>query len=719
MKSLVLAEKPSVAKEIARVLGCGGKQRNFYEGSKYVVTWALGHLVTLAEPEDYDPKYRTWTLEDLPMLPERMNLKVMKETSAQFRAIDRLAKRSDLSELIIATDAGREGELVARWIMKLIRWRKPFKRLWISSQTDQAIKEGFAKLRPGKQYDALYESAVCRAEADWLIGLNVTRALTVKYNDQLSAGRVQTPTLAMLLEREREIEQFQSVPYWIVSANFGTFNAKWRKSDGHDGRLASLAEAEALVRKLERKEATVRTVQTKERIEPPPLAYDLTELQRDANVRLGFSAKMTSSVLQRLYEQHKLVTYPRTDSRYLTADMVSTLPARLKGIAVGPYLPLAKPLLGAKLHITKRIVDDSKVTDHHAIIPTEEPVRLQALDADERKLYDLIVKRFLALFYPACTYDVTSVVMEADGERFYARGTILKERGWKQVYGSYTGSGGHDEADDANEADDVDAQELPILRAGQRIELKRCRIDERKTEPPARYSEATLLARMEKHNLGTPATRADIIEKLLSTDTIDRRHNVLVPTPKGKQLIGLVSDVLRSPELTARWERELEQIARGKGDSGQFMAGIREQAKVLVHEIKHSRAEYKPHNVTNSRCPDCGKSLIIKKTKRGRRLVCHDRECGYARDAEPALLNKRCPQCRKKMELREGKAGKFAHCRACNVIEMLDGDHPKGGGRSHRRQDQSLIRKYSDNVSLSSSLGDALRAALQQKEDDD
>lgn len=722
MKSLVLAEKPSVAKEIARVLGCKEKHKSSFEGPGYVVTWALGHLVELAEPEDYDPKYRTWNLEDLPIVPAKMNLKVIRETSHQYKAIAQLCKRSDIGELIIATDAGREGELVARWIMELANWRKPFKRLWISSQTDKAIREGFDKLKPGREYDRLYASAVCRAEADWLIGLNVTRALTSKYNAQLAAGRVQTPTLAMLMEREKEIAGFQPVPYWTVSADFGGFAAQWRKDERHDGRVFDQKEAEAIAARVRSKPAAVESVRTTERSEPQPLAYDLTELQRDANKRLGFSAKMTSNVLQRLYEQHKLVTYPRTDSRYLTSDMAPTFKGRLESIAVGPYAPLARALLRKPLAVTKRIVDDSKVSDHHAIIPTEQYVNLSALGADERKLYDLIVRRFLALFYPVCRYDETSLIIRAGEDRFYAKGIVQKEAGWREVYGadSWSNAGGPDDENDEEGEDGAgsgsgarSSQPLPALTAGQSMSVKGCRTSDHRTKPPARFTEAMLLARMEKHNLGTPATRADIIEKLLSTDTIERQQNRLVPTGKGKQLIELVAEDLRSPELTARWEQELERISKGKGDAKAFIADIRSQTGRLVAEVKASEKQYRPHNLTHSKCPDCGKNMMETKGKRGKMLVCPDRECGFRRAAEPALSNKRCPQCRKRMEIHDGKAGKYAQCRPCNVIEKLDGES-RGGGKAQRRQQAQLARQFSDNVSLGASLGDALKAALER-----
>lgn len=655
-----------MAREIARVLGCGQKHKGYMEGPKYVVTWALGHLVTLAEPEEYDPKYKTWNLEDLPLLPPKMHLKVMKETSQQFRAVAQLCKRQDISELIIATDAGREGELVARWIMELVHWRKPFKRLWISSQTDKAIKDGFSSLKPGKDYNNLYASAVCRAEADWLIGLNVTRALTTKYNAQLAAGRVQTPTLAMLMEREQEIQLFQSQPYWIVSADFGNFTAHWREQDAHDGRVWSRADADAIAERLKRANAKVDKLRTIEKSEPHPQAYDLTELQRDANKRLGFSAKQTSNVLQKLYEQHKLVTYPRTDSRYLTSDMVPTLRGRLESIAVGPYAQLARKLVRMQLPITKRIVDDSKVTDHHAIIPTEQFVNLSALTNDERRLYDLIVRRFIALFYGPYRYDETSVVLAAGKDRLYAKGKIEKDKGWKEIYQLASNASSQDDENDDDSDDSVSGQGnadrqpsqlLPPLVLGQALPVKQEKVRELRTLPPARYTEATLLTRMEKHSLGTPATRADIIEKLLGTDTITRTQNKLMPTGKGKQLIEIVVTELRSPDLTAKWEQELERIAKGKGDPAAFMKNVRQQAAKWVSEVIAVSKEYKPHNLTHSRCPECEKPLLEINGKRGKSLVCSDRECGYRRSAEPTLSNMRCPQCRKKWRLRTAKQG--------------------------------------------------------------
>lgn len=721
MKTLVLAEKPSVAKDLARVLGANQKHKSYMEGPKYVVTWALGHLVELAEPEDYDTKYKTWNLEDLPIIPGKMKLKIIRETSHQFRAIEQLCKRQDLSELVIATDAGREGELVARWIMELVRWKKPFKRLWISSQTDQAIREGFAKLKPGQDYNRLYQAAVCRAEADWLIGLNITRALTSKYNAQLAAGRVQTPTLHLINTREQEIRSFRPVDYWLVQADFGSFQATWRHAKSGEAGIFNQAEAQAIVRRVSGKTGAVKQLRRSEKTIPQPLAYDLTELQRDANKRYGFSAKQTSGLLQRLYEQHKLVTYPRTDSRHLTQDMAPTLKGRLESVAVGPYASLARQILKAPLHISKRIVDDSKVSDHHAIIPTEQYNNLSVLSNEERKLYDLIVRRFLALFLPPCKFDQMSVVVELEGERFHASGSILKVQGWKEAYGT-TDMLDPDREDEEQAEEPTSQQRLPELKEGQSLPLKQCRELTRQTKPPSRYTEASLLTAMEKHKLGTPATRADIIEKLIKTDTIERHGNALQPTGKGRQLIELASGELRSPELTARWEEQLESIAKGRGSMEQFLAAIRKQAVQLVHEVKSSQTEYKPHNLTSSKCPDCGQLLQEIKGKRGLMLVCSNRECSYRRAGEPTLSNRRCPQCHKKMEIHDGKSGKYFQCRRCNVVEKLEetaGGGSKGGRKGAARASSQAITQYSDNVQLNSGLADALKAALEKNKSAD
>lgn len=718
MKSLVLAEKPSVGREIARVLGCRDNRKYYLEGPKYVVTWALGHLVELAEPEDYDRKYAVWNLDDLPILPKKMKLKRIRETNRQLQVIERLAKRRDLKELIIATDAGREGELVARWIMELVRWSKPFKRLWISSQTDQAIREGFQKLKPGKEYDRLYASAVSRAEADWLIGLNITRALTCKYNIPLSAGRVQSPTLAMLVEREKEIESFRSETYHTVEIDLGPFRATWRHPASGDARIFDSTQAEALKQKLTGTQARIVKLKTLSRTEPQPLPYDLTELQRDANRRYGFSAKKTSSVLQSLYERHKTVTYPRTDSRYLSTDMLSTMKERLLAMRSGPYERWINGL--GKFEIqAKRVINNAKVTDHHAIIPTEQPLRWQDLDADERKLYDLIAKRFIALFLPPARYDEMKLTLEAAGETFTAAGKIERETGWKSVYESDSPPTGDDpnrreENDLLQQQADVFNRSLPPnLKQGQSYPIMAVNINVLQTTPPPRFTEATLLTMMEKHQLGTPATRADIIEKLLQADAIERKGNTLIPTPKGKQLIELVTEDLRSPELTATWERELEKIAKGKADMHDFLRKIRKRAAEMVEEVKTSEQKYKPFNATHSHCPKCGKMLQQVNRKRGKMLICINGECGYQRSLEKVISQRRCPQCHRKMELREGKAGKFVHCRQCNVIEKLE--EGMANKKQQRRETEKLLKKYGSS-SFGTSLGEALKKALAEND---
>ncbi|MCJ8014068.1 DNA topoisomerase III [Paenibacillus sp. KQZ6P-2] len=710
MKSLVLAEKPSVAREIARVMGSREKHKGYFEGPQYIVTWALGHLVGLAEPEDYDHKYTTWNLEDLPILPKTMKLKVLRETGQQFRVVQSLTKRQDVNKLIIATDAAREGELLARWIMKMAHWNKPFQRLWISSQTDKAIKEGFASLRPGNQFDRLYESARCRAEADWMIGLNVTRALTVKFGAQLSAGRVQTPTLGMIMDRENEIVNFRSQEYDTLKADFGNFSATWRGKNG-DARIFERQNTESLKKKLEGQYGKVSQVKKTEKVEPHPLAYDLTELQRDANRKYGFSAKQTSNVLQRLYEQYKLVTYPRTDSRYLTSDMVHTLKERLESVAVGPYAALARPLLRKNLPTSKRVIDDSKVSDHHAIIPTEETVLLNQLNTEERKLYDLIVRRFISLFYPPARYDNVSVIVQVEGEQLHVKGTTIKDAGWREVYGADA----DDLSDDDNDGESDDSPSLlPELHEGDSVKVQRVHVQSGRTLPPKRYTEASLLTQMEKHGLGTPATRADIIEKLINSDTIERQGNLLHPTGKGKQLIELVASELRTPELTARWEAELEKIARGQGQPEPFLQGIRGMSMELVAGVKNSSADYKPHNVSNSHCPQCGTRLLEKKGKRGKMLVCPSDDCGYRRSDEKRLSNRRCPQCHKKMEIKEGKAGLYVQCLPCGITETMNKDNK----HVNKKEARKLVQQYSSQESAAvSNLGELLKAAMEQKND--
>lgn len=697
MKSLVLAEKPSVAREIARVLGCRQSHKSYIEGDKYIVTWALGHLIELKMPEHYDTKYKNWNLEDLPIIPDQMGLKVMKQTSHQYKAIENLAKRKDIKEIIIATDAGREGELVARWILEKIRWRKTIKRLWISSVTDRAIRDGFQNLKPGKQFEDLYESAVCRAEADWLIGLNVTRALTTKYKDPLSAGRVQTPTLALVMEREALIQKFVPKEYWTIRAQIGPLQADWEKNG--EKRIFSKEAADEVLSKVKGQKAVIHSIIRKEKTEPQPLPYDLTELQRDANKRYGFSAKKTSNVLQKLYEQHKLVTYPRTDSRYLTKDMEATMMDRLHGIAAS-YKDEVKPILANQGKVlAKRVFNNEKVTDHHAIIPTEERVHLSDLSADERKLYELILRRFLAIFHNPYKYETIHASIEVNSETFTARETAVIDLGYRKV--------------ERSSDEETGKQSLRNISKGQSFTVQTAELSAKLTEPPLRYSEADILTQMEKYSLGTPATRAEIIERLLDTEAIERQNGRLFPTKKGKQLMDLVNEDLKSPELTAKWEQELEKIARGKADPKEFLQNIRKQTRTLVSEIKKSDKSYRAHNLTGSKCPECDSFLKERNTKDGKILVCSNLDCNFRKRKDPKLSNRRCPQCRKKMEIHQGKAGAYFQCRPCNVVEKAQ-DKKKA---VNKREERKLVQKYTQKEdSFGTSLGDLLKAAMEGKD---
>ncbi|USK45385.1 DNA topoisomerase III [Cytobacillus oceanisediminis] len=697
MKSLVLAEKPSVAREIARVLGCQQSHKSYMEGDKYIVTWALGHLIELKMPEHYDTKYKNWNLEDLPIIPDQMGLKVMKQTSHQYKAIENLAKRKDIKEIIIATDAGREGELVARWILEKIRWRKTIKRLWISSVTDRAIRDGFQNLKPGKQFEDLYESAVCRAEADWLIGLNVTRALTTKYKDPLSAGRVQTPTLALVMEREALIQKFVPKEYWTIRSQIGPLQADWEKNG--EKRIFSKEAADEVLSKVKGQKAVIHSIIRKEKTEPQPLPYDLTELQRDANKRYGFSAKKTSNVLQKLYEQHKLVTYPRTDSRYLTKDMEATLMDRLHGIAAS-YKDEVKPILANQGKVlAKRVFNNEKVTDHHAIIPTEERVHLSDLSADERKLYELILRRFLAIFHNPYKYETIHASIEVNSETFTARETAVIDLGYRKV--------------ERSSYEETGKQSLRNISKGQSFTVQTAELSAKLTEPPLRYSEADILTQMEKYSLGTPATRAEIIERLLDTEAIERQNGRLFPTKKGKQLMDLVNEDLKSPELTAKWEQELEKIARGKADPKEFLQNIRKQTRTLVSEIKKSDKSYRAHNLTGSKCPECDSFLKERNTKDGKILVCSNLDCNFRKRKDPKLSNRRCPQCRKKMEIHQGKAGAYFQCRPCNVVEKAQ-DKKKA---VNKREERKLVQKYTQKEdSFGTSLGDLLKAAMEDKD---
>lgn len=667
-KSLILAEKPSVGRDLAKVLKCNVNKGSYIEGNKYIVTWAMGHLVGLMDPEGYDNKYKEWKMETLPMLPKHMKLTVLKKTGKQYNEVKKQLLRNDVNEIIIATDAGREGELVARWIIEKAGVKKPLKRLWISSQTNKAILDGFKNLKDAKEYENLYKAAVCRAEADWLVGLNVTRALTCKHNAQLSAGRVQSPTLAMIVQREEEIRNFKPVDYWCLNAKTDRFMLNWVNEKGNNSTFKEEI-ADSIVNKCKGQNGEVLEVKKTTKKKYSPALYDLTELQRDANKIWGYSAKQTLNLMQRLYENHKVLTYPRTDSRYVTSDIVATIPERLKAVSFGEYRVAAQQILNTGVKANKNYVDNSKVSDHHAIIPTEEKGSLANLSSDEKHIYDLVVKRFLSVLLPAYEYEQTTVTVNIGKETFSAKGNITKSKGWKILY------------DNLN--DDEDSQELPHLNKGDNIIIKSVNKVKKQTTPPARFNEATLLSAMESPQkyiniekdaaktlnetggLGTVATRADIIEKLFNSFVIEKKGKDIYPTSKGKQLIELVPKDLKSPLLTAKWESQLDQISKGKRDNLSFIKEMKNYSVALVEDVKCGSSKFTHDNLTGKKCPECGKYMLEVKTKNGVMNVCQDRSCGH-RESVSRTTNARCPECKKRLELRGHGDGKIYVCPGTN-----------------------------------------------------
>lgn len=710
MKSLVIAEKPSVARDIARVLGANQKNGGILEGKNYVVTWALGHLVTLADPEEYDRKYEKWEMATLPMLPKEMKLVVIRQTGRQFSVVKTQLFRKDIGEIIIATDAGREGELVARWILEKAGCHKPIKRLWISSVTDKAIKEGFANLKDGHDYDNLYRAAVARAEADWLVGMNGTRALTCKYNAQLSCGRVQTPTLAMIAKREEEIRKFVPKEYCGISLETQDVKWTWRDEKTKSFRTFSRERAEQIKGRLENAALEITSVEKKAKKTMAPGLYDLTTLQREANLKYGFSAKETLNIMQRLYENHKVLTYPRTDSRYIGKDIVPTIKERLKACGIGPYRKLAGALMNKPVQVNGSFVDDKRVSDHHAIIPTEQFVQLDHMTNEERKIYDMVVRRFLAVLYPASQYEQVTMEAKAAGETFAASGKVIKSMGWKEVYEGGADDDLEDEADDEKKLKD---QRLPEMKTGTRLKILKTSLNTGKTKPPARFTEATLLAAMENPvkfmetrdkeavktlgetgGLGTVATRADIIEKLFHSFMMEKKGNEIHITSKAKQLLELVPEDLKKPELTADWEMKLSQIAKGRIRQGDFLHQIRDYTCEIVDEIKNGEGTFRHDNLTNKVCPQCGKKLLAVNGKNSKMLVCQDRECGY-RETISRTTNARCPKCHKRMEMYvKGKEEMFVcQCGYKEKLSAFQARRQKEGAGVGKRDVQNYLRR--------------------------
>jgi len=719
MKSIVLAEKPSVARDIARVLGCEQKGNGYLEGKQYIVTWALGHLVTHAQPEQYNNDFKEWKMDTLPIIPKPFKLVPIKQSMKQFNAVKSQLQRGDVKEVIIATDAGREGELVARWILEKTNTRKPVKRLWISSVTDKAIKDGFNNLKDGRAYENLYAAAVARAEADWVVGINATRALTVKYNAQLSTGRVQTPTLAMIDEREKQIRNFQPKPYYGMQAITDQATFTW--TDGNSTQSFDKEKIDNLFNKLENtREGTVTDIKITPKRQPAPPLFDLTELQKEAYKRYSWSAKETLNTLQNLYERYKIVTYPRTDSKHLTSDMRDTLKDRIKAVQMGPYRSAASMILKNPVAPQKGVIDDAKVSDHHAIIPTEETPPLHDLSDKEHKLYDMIVKRFLAVFYPQYEFDQTTVKLTAGGETFQAKGNTVRNEGWKRIY---------------KDEDDSNDTTLPAFEKDRKLTLKGIALTDGKTKPPAFFNEGTLLGAMENPaqfmsgetkeviqtlgeagGLGTVATRADVIDKLFNTFLIEKKGKDLTITSKGRQLLELVPEDLKSPKLTADWEQQLTKIAKGQLKKEQFITEMIAFAEKSVSDIKKSDKKFKHDNISGKMCPDCGKPLLEVNGKRGKMNVCQDRECGYKKQVA-MQTNARCPNCHKKLELQGEGDGKIFVCK-CGHREKLSAfeKRKKSGQSKANKKDVNKYLNQQDEAPQNTAMAEALKKLLGQSE---
>ena len=631
---LVLAEKPSVGRDIARVLKCDQKSEGFLQGNGYIVTWAFGHLVTLCDPDELEERYKKWRAEDLPILPDTIPTKVIAKSRQQFNLIIKLMKDKQVERVICATDAGREGELIFGLIYEKAGIDKPVDRLWISSMTDAAIKEGFESLQPREKYAGLYQSALCRSQADWLVGMNASRAFTLSYGALLSVGRVQTPTLAILVKRLVDIRDFKPEEYYTLSCDFGDYKGLWFdpsvKEDKLASRIADSETAQDKVKKLKGKTGRVSDIVREEKKDLPPQLFDLTTLQREANRLLGFTADKTLKVAQSLYETKKAITYPRTDSRYLPHDMIGRVYKSMENLAE-PYAGLTAVIErpDGKLTISRRLFDDAKVSDHHAIIPTPQKTSPDKLAPDEKALFDLIARRFIAAFCPAHSYEATRVTTIAQGESFKTLGKTVREEGWKKVYGQ----GGKSKDKDEEEA-------LPDLSIGDEREIKSVKAKKESTKPPPPHTDASLLAFMENagreiedetlreqmkgSGLGTPATRANIIERLIQVGYARRQGKALVATEKGEKLINVAPPEISSPETTGKWELALSEIAQNKQDIGRFMQGFRSLTTFLVsfardekrpvefeREVKGRGGKVKPaaNIVKDIKCPLCGKPV--------------------------------------------------------------------------------------------------------------
>jgi DNA topoisomerase III len=668
-KTLVIAEKPSVGGDLARVLkGPFKKQEGFLEGPEHVVTWAVGHLVQLADPDEYDPKFKTWRMPDLPIVPEKFKLVVRDERSRkQMSVVTKQLGREDVDEVVNACDAGREGELIFAYLYEKANAKKPVQRLWLNSMTNAAMKAAFKELRPASEFAKLEQAARSRSEADWIVGMNATRAATIRlrssFDGAVSLGRVQTPTLAIVARREEEIKAFKPEPYWLVDATFaagplaggaenGAGDADGTGGDdvnpersyigrfhaGSKPRIASEAEAVAIVEACEGKHAKITKLEKKKQKERAPMLYDLTTLQREANTRYGFSARRTLSAAQRLYEEHKALTYPRTNSRYLTTDMIGEIKpiAELVG-GQADYRKAAAYVTGLENLPLGRVVNNEKVTDHHAIIPTRSEHNVERMGSDDKRVYDMAVRRFLAVFHPEAEFENTKVETtvpagpdEKDGGYvFRTRGKLLLVPGWRGVYGEAAADAAKPEKEKAGggEEDEGSNQQLPRLQQGEDVETREIKSARKETKPPRRYSDASLLGAMETagklvddeelreamkdSGIGTPATRAAIIERLIQVGYIERDARSLVASEKGLNVIRLLNaHALTSPELTGNWEHRLGKIERGEDSREAFMGDIAGFAKETITELDETLKDVKIPRAKLGPCPICGHEII-------------------------------------------------------------------------------------------------------------
>ncbi|PKI21834.1 DNA topoisomerase III [Staphylococcus succinus] len=694
MKSLIIAEKPSVGRDIANTLNINEKRNGYFENNKYIVTWALGHLVTNATPEQYDNNYKEWKLNDLPIIPNKMKTVVISKTKKQFSTVQALINNNKVKDIIIATDAGREGELVARLILDKAHNKKPIQRLWISSVTNKAIKDGFNKLKDGKQFNNLYYAALARSEADWIVGINATRALTTKYDAQLSLGRVQTPTIQLVQLRQNEINQFQPQTYYTMNLTAGglTFQSIKPQST-HEKKVF-----EDIKKAIEGQEGVIQSITKSHKKSYPQQLFSLTDLQQEAYKRYHLGPKETLNTLQALYERHKIVTYPRTDSNYLTDDMVDTLKDRLRAIMATSLKDIAKTQMNQSFSVKQRFINNGKVSDHHAIIPTEVRPDMSQLSQRETKVYMMIAQRYLENLMPPHEYEAISIDLKVGDNIFAFKDKVTTKLGYKAIF---------DHQDKVNE-------HIAHLEKDAKLKVSRVNIEQHETTPPAYFNEGTLLKAMEspqkffklddkKHNetlketggIGTVATRADIIEKLFNMNAIESRDGKIKVTSKGKQILELAPQKLTSPLLTAEWEEKLSLIEKGQYNPKQFIAEMKQFTNNVVNEIKESEQNYKHDNLTTTECPTCGKFMIKVKTKNGQMLVCQDPTCKTKKNVQ-RKTNARCPNCHKKMTL-FGRGKDAVYRCVCGHTETQTQMDKRHQSKKTGKVNKKDMKKYMNN----------------------